>query len=85
MAAPFFGGRLGVPRPGKRQLNVWLTEESFDAWRTFCEEQGVSVTAMLEAMGLALAKVQRPSGVVADVVKEARRLDGERRRGTRRL
>jgi hypothetical protein len=65
---------------------VFLSDESFDAWRDFCDQHGVSVTAMIEAMGLALKQLpERPSGVVADVVKEARRIDGQRRRGTRRL
>lgn len=75
-----------MPRPGKRQLNVFLSDESFDAWRTFCGAHGVSVTAMIEAMGLALKELpERPSGVVADVIKNARRIDVERRRGTRKL
>lgn len=75
-----------MPRPGKRQLNVFLTEESYDAWRAFCDEQGVSVTAMIEALGLMFTKLpERPGGLLGEAVKEARRLDGQRRRGTKRL
>lgn len=71
-----------MPRPGKKQLNVFLTEESFHEWRAFCDEHGVSVTALIEAIGRALPELPaRPSGFIADAIREARRVDSQRRRG----
>lgn len=67
-----------MPRPGKRQLNVFVSEESFEAWRRFADEHGVSVTALIEAIGRTLP--DKPSGFLAEAVREARRVDSERRR-----
>lgn len=69
-----------MPRPGKKQLNVFVSEESFQAWRRFADAQGVSVTALIEAMGLELATVDRLSPTLRSLVVRARQVDAERRR-----
>ena len=69
-----------MPRPGKKQLNVFVSEESFQAWRRFADAQGVSVTALIEAVGLELASVERPSPTLRSIVARARQVDTERRR-----
>lgn len=70
-----------MPRPGKKQLNVFVSEASFDAWRDFCSEHGCTVTALIEAIGHRLAEVpSHPGGLLADAVREARRIDSARRR-----
>jgi hypothetical protein len=64
-------------------LHAYLSEKSFTAWRAFAEENGVSVTGLLEALGLNLAAEIAETGdtdIRQDWVKVARKVDGIRRR-----
>lgn len=61
-----------VPR-----VSALLSEEARRGLRRFCDEQGVSLTGLLEAAGL-IADERQPF-TVEDVVVRARIIDGERR------
>lgn len=72
----------------RKALHAYLSDESWDAWRHFSEENGVSVTGLLEALGLELAEELEDSD--ADElrrpwVKAGRKIDGVRRRRGRQL
>jgi hypothetical protein len=69
-----------VPRQGKRQLNVFVDEAAFEALRVFADEQGVSVTALINALGLVLGGVPKLSPTLKQLVERARQTDVERRR-----
>lgn len=60
-------------------MPVRLTDESRDAWKLFARAHGVTVTSLIETLGLALSETNRMPGVVADAIEAARVLDGERR------
>ncbi len=61
------------------RLNAELSDEAHDAWRAFAHAHGVSVTALLEAVGLALREQVPPSDALEAVVESARLIDSERR------
>lgn len=69
-----------VPRQGKRQLNVFIDEEAFNALREFADDQGVTVTALVNGLGLLLAEHPNLSPTLRQIVERARRTDVERRR-----
>lgn len=70
-----------MARPGKTQLNAFLTNESYEAWRDFCAEQGCTMTALIEAIGRHLPTATlRSGGIISDAIRDARRIDSERRR-----
>jgi len=52
-----------------------------EGWRNFCEGNGISLSAFLEAAGLALVKETFPPSIAARraLVDEARRVDLQRR------
>ena len=66
-------------REGKKQVNVWVSEEAFENLRAFADEHGITVTALLEALGRSLPPARTPRWL-AEVIAEARRVDAERRR-----
>jgi len=65
-------------------VHAYLTVESHQAWQTFAEENGVSVTGLIEAIGRELTVEMQaaddPIDVRQDWVRRARRIDAERRR-----
>jgi len=64
-------------------LHAYMSEESHGAWVTFSEANGVSVTSLLEALGLELSAEMGAidaDELRQDWVKRARRIDAERRR-----
>jgi len=71
----------------RQALHAYLSEEAHAAWQTFAEENGVSVTGLLEQLGLDLADELEVGGDPVDAteirqgwVKGARRIDAARRR-----
>lgn len=73
----------GVPKQ-REAIHAYLSEEAHGAFQTFAEENGVSVTGLLEALGLELMAELSMSSSSTDVrqdwVKRARKIDAERRR-----
>lgn len=63
----------------RRPMPIRLTDESRDAWKLFAREHGVTVTSLIETLGIALTEVTRLPGVIGDAIEAARVLDGERR------
>lgn len=77
-------------------LHAYLSPRAHEAWTLLCEENGCSVTGMLESMGRELADElmipkdgekgipvnERPDAtdLRRDEVKRARKVDAERRR-----
>lgn len=69
----------------RQALHAYLSEEAHAAWQQMAEENGVSVTGILEALGKELRQEIRDNGndaegVRRDLIKRARRIDAERRR-----
>lgn len=67
-------------------LHAYLSVTSHAAWQAFSEENGVSVTGLLEALGRELADELEdiePDDMRQTWVKKARRIDAERRRRSR--
>lgn len=63
----------------RRPMPVRITDESRDAWKMFAREHGVTVTSLIETLGIALTDVTRLPGVISEAIEAARVLDGERR------
>jgi hypothetical protein len=67
----------------RRTIHANISAEAREGWRSFCDENGVSISAMVEAVGLYYARVARgeiaPSRRGQAAVAEARRIDVERR------
>jgi hypothetical protein len=67
----------------RQAIHAYLSEESFEAWRILAEENGVSVTGILEAMGLMLKAelaVSDATEIQREWVKAGRKIDAIRRR-----
>lgn len=67
----------------RKALHAYLSDEAWDAWRHFSEENGVSVTSLLEALGLELAEEledTEPDEMRRAWVKAGRKVDAQRRR-----
>ena len=65
----------------RKHLNMKVSPEAHDRLMAFCSEQGVTLTALLEAIAAYFASVDdRPPRWLADAVREARKIDAERRR-----
>lgn len=65
----------------ERRLGARLSDEAADGWHQFADLHGVSVSALLEAFGRALAAaVEGREPRLAEVVDEARVIDTERRK-----
>lgn len=68
-----------MARDGTKQLNAHLSEEAYERLRQFTQEHGSSMVAFLEALCLRLPD-SKPPRWLDDVVKDARRIEAERRR-----
>lgn len=67
-----------MAREGKKPLNVWLDDESKARLESWVDENGISITAFVEATCRRLPS-DRPPRWLADVVSEARLIDSQRR------
>ena len=71
----------------RQALHAYLSSEAHSAWQTFAEDNGVSVTGLLEALGLQLvdelAADDDATEVRQDWVRDGRRIDAHRRRRSR--
>ena len=65
----------------RKALHAYVSERAHDRWHDFAAEQGVSVSAILEALAAEFGTDESP--VFDDVVVTARRIDAQRRRRTR--
>lgn len=64
----------------RRNLHVRVTDESFDGWTAFANRHGVSLAALVEAMGVQLGETLDPESEPGwKMVEQARRIDAERR------
>lgn len=61
----------------RRNLHVRLSAVAYDAIREFCDDQGVSVTAVVEALGRLL--VGGTTATPDEIVDAARRIDRQHR------
>lgn len=61
----------------RKAVHLTVCVESASALRDFCVEQGVTLTALLDALGHVCGSI--PSEVVAPWLALARRIDGQRR------
>ena len=66
----------------RRALHAYLSKDAHKAWHSFAASHGVSVSALLEALGQELETASDPSLPVgsADLVASARSVDAERRK-----
>jgi hypothetical protein len=68
---------------GRQALHAYLSDNAYEAWQLFATANGVSLTALLEALGLELeaelANVE-PEDLRQAWVKMGRRIDAQRRR-----
>ncbi|NNE96822.1 MAG: hypothetical protein HKN24_12420 [Acidimicrobiales bacterium] len=70
----------------RKALHAYVTDDAHELWHGFAAEQGVSVSAILEAMAPGLTESDlnlNPSLELPEIVTEARRIDSARRRRTR--
>lgn len=73
---------------GRKALHAYVSDDAHDQWHGFAAEQGVSVSAILEALAPELdTEAQRePADLTArldGVIKSARKIDAQRRRRRR--
>lgn len=65
-------------------LHCYLDVDTRDAWKHYAEENGVSETALIEAIGREIRQFINAGTDMMDVwperIKVARRIDGQRRR-----
>lgn len=59
----------------RRAIHAYVSADTHEAWHRFCEEEGISLSGLLEVMGPRLGEL-----LTQDEVKAARRIDAERRR-----
>ena len=67
----------------RRALHAYLSETAHSAWQHYSEENGVSVTGLLESLGLTLADEMEetdPEDLRRPWIKAARRIDADRRK-----
>lgn len=70
-------------------IHAYLSQGAKRAWQQMAEDNGVSTTGLMEALGAEWAKAIAANGGEADglhvaLVKAARRVDADRRRRGRR-
>jgi hypothetical protein len=64
----------------KKVIHANVSDDTFQSWQEFSIEHGISVTGIIEALGT-IGPLAGGRSVSADqLVKEARRVDSERRR-----
>ena len=73
---------------GRKALHAYVSDDAHDLWHGFAAEQGVSVSAILEALAPELNFEAVQSGEqlkerLNTVVKSARQIDAARRRRRR--
>jgi hypothetical protein len=74
--------------PGRKALHAYVSDAAHDQWHSFAAEQGVSVSAVLEALAAEL-DAEPPTSTapmgerLEAVVRAARKIDAQRRRRTR--
>jgi hypothetical protein len=66
--------------PTKKVIHANVSDETFEAWQEFSIDHGISVTGIIEALGTVGPLVGAKSLTADQLVKEARRVDSERRR-----
>lgn len=67
----------------RQALHAYLSPEAHAAWAVFSEENGVSVTGLLEALGMELHEEMQeadPDTMRRDWIVKGRRIDARRRR-----
>ena len=67
----------------RRAIHAYLTASSHEVWHRVAEEAGVSLSGFLEALALDMDLNPPDQGGLArwdTIVKDARRIDAERRR-----
>jgi hypothetical protein len=74
--------------PGRKALHAYVSDAAHDRWHSFAAEQGVSVSAVLEALAGELDADDTTSAApmgerLEIVVRAARKIDAQRRRRTR--
>lgn len=71
----------------RKALHAYVTDQAHERWHGFAAEQGVSVSAILEALATALGPESTSPDAscveLTDIVVEARRIDAQRRRRRR--
>jgi hypothetical protein len=65
--------------PNKPAIHAHVSDAAHDAWHDFAANNGVSVSAMIEALAPCL-KANPSSMTLQDVVMAARKIDAARRR-----
>lgn len=66
---------------GKMDIRARVSDESYDGWRYFAEQHGVSVASLVEAIGLTLRNVDLPmTAGRREMIARAREIDAQRRR-----
>jgi len=75
----------------RRAVHAFVTDSAYAAWKLYAEEAGVSVTALVEAIGQEWAAVAATGQNMADfrpeLVSAARRIDvlNRQRKGAERM
>lgn len=67
----------------RRAIHAYVSDDAHDQWHGFAATQGVSVSAILEALAGNLATIDHGVADLDDVVTAARRIDTKRRRRTK--
>lgn len=62
----------------RKALHAYVSDGAHDQWHDFAARQGVSVSAMLEALAPEFSEANESK--FTDLVKAARRIDAKRRR-----
>lgn len=73
---------------GRKALHAYVSDDAHDQWHEFAAEQGVSVSAILEALAPELdlensESAEQLKDRLGTVVKSARKIDAQRRRRRR--
>ena len=67
---------------GRSSLNVVISDGAHEGWRTFAAIHGANVTALVEAIGLAMAELDDPEDklppLLRATVQDARRIAAKR-------
>jgi len=72
-----------MPTDERKALHAYLSDEAHEAWHAFSEANGISVTGLLEALGIELhdeLEREEPDDIRQPWVKAARKVDAKRRR-----
>lgn len=65
---------------GRRMMNARLSTEAYEAFAAYADDHGISVTALIEAIGLRLPDSE-PLFVDPDrIIADARKIAADRRR-----